>query len=179
MTFRWRKNHWKIFYFNSHAHVERDGYVRKYCQNYIISTHTLTWSVTGCRAFLAKTSLISTHTLTWSVTEYELHHKYLVKISTHTLTWSVTFIYVILAKKHIISTHTLTWSVTQNISIQYIVYRISTHTLTWSVTWLQVSLPLALKFQLTRSRGAWQISSVLKGVTINFNSHAHVERDAF
>ena len=33
--------------FNSHAHVERDGYVRKYCQNYIISTHTLTWSVTS------------------------------------------------------------------------------------------------------------------------------------
>ena len=32
--------------FNSHAHVERDGYVKILNQIAIISTHTLTWSVT-------------------------------------------------------------------------------------------------------------------------------------
>ena len=57
-----------VYYFNSHAHVERDGYVRKYCQNYIISTHTLTWSVTQYLPFYPMLSDISTHTLTWSVT---------------------------------------------------------------------------------------------------------------
>ena len=57
----------------------------------------------------------------------------------------------------IISTHTLTWSVTlklDNINKKKI---ISTHTLTWSVT-------LVLAVNLL--------------VSGNFNSHAHVERDA-
>ena len=80
--------------------------------HFFISTHTLTWSVTGCIGyfFLIITDfnshahverdhikienfiyiIISTHTLTWSVTasKYREHHK--VLISTHTLTWSVT-----------------------------------------------------------------------------------------
>ena len=33
--------------FNSHAHVERDGFLRSFATDYEISTHTLTWSVTG------------------------------------------------------------------------------------------------------------------------------------
>ena len=55
-------------YFNSHAHVERDDYYTQPIQLYIISTHTLTWSVTI--GFLPEwaTVGISTHTLTWSVT---------------------------------------------------------------------------------------------------------------
>ena len=32
-------------------------------------------------------------------------------------------------------------------------------------------------FQLTRSRGAWLAEFKVDGKTINFNSHAHVERD--
>ena len=55
-----------------------------------------------------------------------------------------------------ISTHTLTWSVTPNTAEVRQFKPISTHTLTWSVTLYtvcQVILP------------------------INFNSHAHVERD--
>ena len=58
--------------------------------------------------------------------------------------------------------------------------KISTHTLTWSVTCLLRHCRVALcKFQLTRSRGAWHdISfSTFRG-SENFNSHAHVERDA-
>ena len=33
--------------FNSHAHVERDKAIRKKTKLLQISTHTLTWSVTG------------------------------------------------------------------------------------------------------------------------------------
>ena len=36
--------------FNSHAHVERDEFVCKKCHDNFISTHTLTWSVTFCHA---------------------------------------------------------------------------------------------------------------------------------
>ena len=76
---------------------------------------------------------------------------------------------------------------------------ISTHTLTWSVTnsakhddlnnpfqltrsrgaWLDFtsSYPSVMIFQLTRSRGAWHFASGLTNEQLNFNSHAHVERD--
>ena len=56
----------------------------------------------------------------------------------------------------VISTHTLTWSVTALISRVSRARKISTHTLTWSVT------------------GIIEIACV---VLVNFNSHAHVERD--
>ena len=127
---------------------------------------------------LAKTA-ISTHTLTWSVTLYWLaitgrfwfqltrsrgawrKKSYSVdfyqNISTHTLTWSVTFRRLSSPKLQQISTHTLTWSVT---GISFSVRRqipISTHTLTWSVT---------------------DSVSGSGDITNNFNSHAHVERDA-
>ena len=55
-----------------------------------------------------------------------------------------------------ISTHTLTWSVTFNDSVRVMREMISTHTLTWSVTW---------HFYF------------IGGGIMNFNSHAHVERD--
>ena len=35
------------FHFNSHAHVERDDTVLKIIRAFLISTHTLTWSVTS------------------------------------------------------------------------------------------------------------------------------------
>ena len=57
----------------------------------------------------------------------------------------------------LISTHTLTWSVTHvNPAERAKIYVISTHTLTWSVTNADET-----KFQ----------------EIVNFNSHAHVERD--
>ena len=56
-----------------------------------------------------------------------------------------------------ISTHTLTWSVTSS-CFKYIIWQsISTHTLTWSVT------------------RKWGFKHMKLN---NFNSHAHVERDA-
>ena len=56
----------------------------------------------------------------------------------------------------IISTHTLTWSVTIGVNANYNMKRISTHTLTWSVT---LGYYFGTEYRL------------------NFNSHAHVERD--
>ena len=55
-----------------------------------------------------------------------------------------------------ISTHTLTWSVTVSYAVTEIIRVISTHTLTWSVT--------ILSFLQTQT-------------VLDFNSHAHVERD--
>ena len=77
---------------------------------------------------------------------------------------------------------------------------ISTHTLTWSVTtwekkeawhkifqltrsrgaWLRCTSLSDLHelFQLTRSRGAWPAAHRGEAVRGDFNSHAHVERDA-
>ena len=55
---------------------------------------------------------------------------------------------------------------------------ISTHTLTWSVTNCRCGLKAMQTFQLTRSRGAWRLSSEERIRAYgDFNSHAHVERD--
>ena len=54
---------------------------------------------------------------------------------------------------------------------------ISTHTLTWSVTGVIVHYLKMRLFQLTRSRGAWRVSTSLSYSYLYFNSHAHVERD--
>ena len=57
--------------FNSHAHVERDVSHMFHISVSRISTHTLTWSVTGSNPAPATNKEISTHTLTWSVTAFE------------------------------------------------------------------------------------------------------------
>mgnify|MGYP007005822153 CR=1 FL=1 len=56
-------------HFNSHAHVERDLYAFICSTAFVISTHTLTWSVTFVSCKLHINIVISTHTLTWSVTQ--------------------------------------------------------------------------------------------------------------
>ena len=61
---------------------------------------------------------------------------------------------------------------------EYYSLKISTHTLTWSVTLHLSTITPLLKFQLTRSRGAWQEEPTEEEPTEDFNSHAHVERDA-
>ena len=78
------------------------------------------------------------------------------EISTHTLTWSVTSSSMWSRQTLDISTHTLTWSVTRVKKLVNYQILISTHTLTWSVT-----------------IGIADHASV----SVNFNSHAHVERD--
>ena len=169
------------------------------CEMPDISTHTLTWSVTPYN-FNAQqyftfqltrsrgawpsgniggmvSSAISTHTLTWSVTRAYRGRTSRGRISTHTLTWSVTSFLDNLLPKFYISTHTLTWSVTQWRRLHNFYSWISTHTLTWSVTVNDFDFNILKKFQLTRSRGAWQNGRVQTAFLCNFNSHAHVERD--
>ena len=58
------------------------------------------------------------------------------------------------------------------------IQQISTHTLTWSVTLFLTEKNGIQKFQLTRSRGAWLRKKYPMQPFTNFNSHAHVERDA-
>ena len=77
--------------FNSHAHVERDhklGYP-PLCKS--ISTHTLTWSVTGASPHMERQA---THFNSHAHVERDFllygKIKYTLGISTHTLTWSVT-----------------------------------------------------------------------------------------
>ena len=94
--------------------MERDLLSGVFNVTRVISTHTLTWSVTGLtdddisdefdfnshahverdKVVRAQDYLgeISTHTLTWSVTRLSIPHNTGDEtISTHTLTWSVTF----------------------------------------------------------------------------------------
>ena len=165
----------------------------------VISTHTLTWSVTCnswiCVAYHAfqltrsrgawlRLTLkphhfmtISTHTLTWSVT-WQCKRTYIIwKISTHTLTWSVTLLPLPLCLSFQISTHTLTWSVTVDSLTALYTKIISTHTLTWSVTYMANHTSTSMTFQLTRSRGAWPLKKISDLLILDFNSHAHVERD--
>ena len=85
----WNSKHF-FFYFNSHAHVERDKSLTCSAVYNPISTHTLTWSVTSLENCYGTGIKISTHTLTWSVTLCSINNDLPINISTHTLTWSVT-----------------------------------------------------------------------------------------
>ena len=165
--------------FNSHAHVERDLICLKSQKIIIhISTHTLTWSVTR---FVNTAEVYLQFQLTRSRGAWRNGKccKYWFYISTHTLTWSVTVqIRQFLGQQtfqltrsrgawpqknspkaviKIISTHTLTWSVTTAVLQLVRITKISTHTLTWSVTCIIDKTIRFVKFQLTRSRGAWPL----------------------
>ena len=104
-------------YFNSHAHVERD------CKHWywnifiFISTHTLTWSVTGeiVRNWINAQFQLTRSRGAWHTRQ--LSYIYHILISTHTLTWSVTQNLLTHINNVFISTHTLTWSVTIDIII--------------------------------------------------------------
>ena len=101
------------------------------------------------------------------------------EISTHTLTWSVTIGSVNITSliahfnshAHVERDHW--WK-----SCSFLL-NISTHTLTWSVTIRYIVKTYRQTFQLTRSRGAWPLSSPKADQVFDFNSHAHVERDAY
>ena len=89
----WR--YWKMLpvltlHFNSHAHVERDLLNFYHLLCVIISTHTLTWSVTGMGFWR---SLLKIHFNSHAHVERdEIVRNWInaQSISTHTLTWSVT-----------------------------------------------------------------------------------------
>ena len=123
-------------------------------KEYIISTHTLTWSVTSLRKLCVIHCQISTHTLTWSVTfKDDIPFIYRNDFNSHAHVERDYKSYLDFFAV-IISTHTLTWSVTARSPLQKIICTISTHTLTWSVTTNLILTSSPLLFQLTRSRGA-------------------------
>ena len=166
----------KLYHFNSHAHVERDLFRSCTEPECSISTHTLTWSVTRRKSAALGSAVFqltrsrgawhrfrrvfprSTHFNSHAHVERDNYVKWQYDfngISTHTLTWSVTPCSWRSASEKSISTHTLTWSVTNQVADAMIAAIISTHTLTWSVTTAFLFLSARLRFQLTRSRGAW------------------------
>ena len=144
--------------------MERDFNSRSNSLVLHISTHTLTWSVTGGSAPPQSFRPISTHTLTWSVTcawrralktygHFNSHahvERDNRKTPPHFDNWHFNShahverdfweLGILNAKK--ISTHTLTWSVTYLFLTLTVPNVISTHTLTWSVTKLQILLSL-------------------------------------
>ena len=78
-----------------------------------------------------------------------------------------------------ISTHTLTWSVTETMTGFMTAKTISTHTLTWSVTPLiKIYFAYCINFNShAHVERDWINKVVAKFGVFNFNSHAHVERD--
>ena len=142
-------------HFNSHAHVERDQKLRNSVISIHISTHTLTWSVTSSLS-------VSLNVLVFQLTRSRGAWLLLCACFPLFLHFN--------SHAHVerdvqFSCHTTSgrW--------------ISTHTLTWSVTMYSLIFPIAYLFQLTRSRGAWHSGEEVKVRFVNFNSHAHVERD--
>ena len=109
--------------------------------------------------------------------EYLLFLPTLLYISTHTLTWSVTGVGGRIEKRQRfqLTRSRGAWHLAKPKTIKGV--EISTHTLTWSVTRQMQKSRATFSFQLTRSRGAWQKFGVINVVVVDFNSHAHVERD--
>ena len=134
--------------------MERDSIGTSVNGWFDISTHTLTWSVTGYSLSLASRSLNFNSHAHVERDDIVLLCNGLYDISTHTLTWSVTKVLFTSCDIWFISTHTLTWSVTVIVTSVGAFSTISTHTLTWSVTGLNGIKITSGKFQLTRSRGA-------------------------
>ena len=105
---------------------------------------------------------------------FSMYYSY---ISTHTLTWSVTIRNSWLNAFFFISTHTLTWSVTLSSLTHFnsALFQLTRSRGAWQGT--SRLLPAPAQFQLTRSRGAWPALWTWLCRRIDFNSHAHVERD--
>ena len=148
---------------------------------YVISTHTLTWSVTWRVVRRISTLSISTHTLTWSVTivhklkitvennfnshahverdrDVDMFQKCICYFNSHAHverdSSPIVNAYGVVyfnSHAHVERDALLKFSLCQIIGI-------STHTLTWSVTGK---------------------ATVYKHCIVDFNSHAHVERDYF
>ena len=143
-----------IRYFNSHAHVERDGKTDEIADilvNFNSHAHVerdlFPLSCTQCshnfnsHAHVERDLFIP---ILPQMKKYFNSHAHVERDAT----------YVRLNFNLSISTHTLTWSVTNR--FVHIISRkgISTHTLTWSVTCDSSSVCRYRLFQLTRSRGA-------------------------
>ena len=180
--------------FNSHAHVERDCTILQAITSLSISTHTLTWSVTGFKkgefvgveyfnshAHVERDAAVvnfqpcqSQFQLTRSRGAWRGSWNRIPCRQQFQLTRSRGAWHIITALAFVcldISTHTLTWSVTIPRGQERQLYLISTHTLTWSVTCCVNGYHHLHLFQLTRSRGAWLDWHLNSQMPVSISTH--------
>ena len=155
-----------------------------------ISTHTLTWSVTFCPFIVAhffKFQLTRSRGA-WQVTAYQWTSLHQFQLTRSRGAWPL---------RASISCCCLIFQLTRSRGAWLYTYRcctrslhhfnshahverdmtdkngknirkISTHTLTWSVTTVRTGSPTRLKFQLTRSRGAWRFTVEFSITSLSF-----------
>ena len=188
--------------FNSHAHVERDTFCKrfnKWAIEFQLTRSRGAWHTTGAGTAIVFNFNSHAHverdksTIFMSLSGVNFNSHAHVERDFCIIDKTIRFVKFQLTRSRgawltickycwglsTISTHTLTWSVTEYQLTCHTRICISTHTLTWSVTagghfswWFG-------KFQLTRSRGAWPDFLWNADETkFHFNSHAHVERDS-
>ena len=163
-----------------------------------ISTHTLTWSVTRLCLSLSHwlsfqltrsrgawlgTNIITSFSRSFQLTRSRgawrntyKNNTEIENFNSHAHVERDRFV-KLLHKKGVISTHTLTWSVTGEIQTVYSpqIFQLTRSRGAWRYHHTAETWPFG--FQLTRSRGAWLSSAAFFVSAVNFNSHAHVERD--
>ena len=197
---RFPKCCWTDLHFNSHAHVERDRINLLKIDYFVISTHTLTWSVTAVYLYDEWILCISTHTLTWSVTTFLvtrnenigfqltrsrgawLSHRHMwrsrlqFQLTRSRGAWQDVVRAAKLFRVFQLTRSRGAWRQWKTIYSKYVTFQLTRSRGAWRYHWN--SLHRTCRFQLTRSRGAWlETSSFYDGENKNFNSHAHVERD--
>ena len=156
-AWRWKHcTHKSWRYFNSHAHVERDHPWQGGWIPAVISTHTLTWSVTGK---LPLNVVNDEFQLTRSRGAWRFS-LWLWKISIKFQLTRSRGAWRRLRRPESVSDYFNSHAHVERDCPDYLCFQhihISTHTLTWSVTLVMV---------------------VAMATRCHFNSHAHVERDA-
>ena len=188
-------------YFNSHAHVERDGKKMNEIIISIISTHTLTWSVTCDEICIQHQNLyFNSHAhVERDVIIVSLPLKYLNFNSHAHVERDASWINKIVAKfdfnshAHVerdiclayFSFEKIYFNSHAHVERDFIkklsdeITKISTHTLTWSVTIVH-KLKITVENNFNSHAHVERDSSPIVNAygVVYFNSHAHVERDA-
>ena len=142
------------WYFNSHAHVERDAHFCLTEYRTCISTHTLTWSVTlvlGVKN--AATDDFNSHAHVERDVDLGTKNWLMYNFNSHAHVERDMVDMAVMERKMNFNSHAHVerdhWQ-----SMDCTAISISTHTLTWSVTLTFISGRISKAFQLTRSRGA-------------------------
>ena len=166
----------------------------------MISTHTLTWSVTQkniCRTPIKSFQLTRSRGA-WLLKRRGRKHDSKFQLTRSRGAWP--YCSGVIFPLSAISTHTLTWSVTFGVQVALICmnyfnshahverdcetpptpmpphsFQLTRSRGAWQIS--GTSTNVVFLFQLTRSRGAWRIEAKKEQLLVDFNSHAHVERD--
>ena len=142
--------------FNSHAHVERDRVINSSNSIYLISTHTLTWSVT-CNSRICIT-----------------YHAF--QLTRSRGAWPTIYKNSCKGFKFQLTRSRGAWPTIYKNSCKGFKFQLTRSRGAWpGITKTQNHHYI---FQLTRSRGAWHNQYHTASYLCHFNSHAHVERDS-